>query len=321
METFIFRNATMSVLILLGFGNLHKFQILIFSLFLGIYVITLVGNVLILVAVSLDKRLHTPMYFFLGNLSFLEIWYTSNISPKMLVDLLRKEKDISLPACIIQLYFFCALGTVECFLLLLMSYDRYLAICNPLNYAQLMNWNCCFKLTADTWFGGFLLAAVLNFIVSTSLTICGSNHVDHFFCDLTPLLKLSCSDTHIAEMTIFVACFAVSLIPFLLTITSYVYIIMTIFKIPSSCGKRKAFSTCGSHLIVVGTFYGTLGITYAISIGTQSIELNKMLSLLYTVLTPMLNPIVYSLRNKEVKETVSKLLNKISAFIYWSDAT
>ncbi|KAM6448890.1 olfactory receptor 11L1-like [Liasis olivaceus] len=289
---------------------------LIFSLFLGIYVITLVGNTLILVAVSLDKRLHTPMYFFLGNLSFLEVWYTTNISPKMLVDLLRKEKDISLPACIIQLYIFCALGTVECFLLLLMSYDRYLAICNPLNYAKLMNWNYCFKLTADTWFGGFLLAAVLNFIVSTSLTICGSNHVDHFFCDLTPLLKLSCSDTHIAEMTIFVACFAVSLIPFLLTIMSYVYIIMTIFKIPSSSGKRKAFSTCGSHLIVVGTFYGTLGITYAISIGTQSVELNKMLSLLYTVLTPMLNPIVYSLRNKEVKETLSKLLNKISAFIY-----
>ncbi|XP_062992656.1 olfactory receptor 6F1-like [Elgaria multicarinata webbii] len=310
----------MNLLILLGFGNLQELQLLLFPLFLGIYGITMVGNSLILIAVSVDKRLHTPMYFFLGNLSFLEVWYTSNITPKMLVDLLRKEKTISLAGCITQLYVFCALGTVECFLLLLMSYDRYLAICNPLHYAKLMNWNCCFTLTAGTWLCGFLLAAGLNFIVSTSLTLCGPNHVDHFFCDLTPLLKLSCSNTHRAEVAIFIACFAVSLVPLLLTTASYVYIIFTILKIPSSSGKKKAFSTCSSHLIIVSTFYGTLGITYAVSIGTESVELNKILSLLYTILTPMFNPIVYSLRNKEVKETLCKLFSKVSTLINWSVA-
>ncbi|XP_015278173.1 PREDICTED: olfactory receptor 6F1-like [Gekko japonicus] len=321
MENYRKHNGTaINLLILLGFGNLQELQLLIFTLFLAVYIITLVGNVLILIVVSMDKKLHTPMYFFLGNLSFLEIWYTANITPKMLVDLMRKEKTISLASCFIQLYIFCALGTVECFLLLLMSYDRYLAICNPLHYAKLMNWNYCFKLTAGTWLWGFLLAAGLNFIVSTSLTLCGPIQVDHFFCDLTPLLKLSCSDTHPAEVTIFVACFAVSLFPFLLTITSYINIISTILKIPSSSGKTKAFSTCSSHLIIVTIFYGTLGITYIVSVGTQSVELNKILSLLYTVLTPMFNPIVYSLRNKEVKEVLMKLLGKVSAFSYWTKA-
>lgn len=321
MEIFMQQNrTTMNLLILHGFGDLQELRFFIFPLFLGIYGITMVGNFLILISVSVDKKLHTPMYFFIGNLSFLELWYTSNITPKMLVDLLRKDKTISLTGCIIQLYIFCALGTVECFLLLLMSYDRYLAICNPLHYAKSMNWNCCLKLTAGTWLWGFLLAAGLNIIVSTSLTLCGPNQVDHFFCDLTPLLKLSCSDIHLAEVAIFVACFAVSLVPFLLTITSYVSIILTIFKIPSSSGKKKAFSTCSSHLIVVSSFYGTLGITYAVSIGTQSVELNKILSLLYTVLTPMFNPIVYSLRNKEVKETLRMLLSKALDFINWSNA-
>ncbi|XP_048372524.1 olfactory receptor 10A7-like [Sphaerodactylus townsendi] len=304
----------MNLLILLGFGTLQEWQLLMFPLFLAVYLITLVGNFLILVVISMDKKLHTPMYFFLGNLSFLEIWYTANLTPKMLVDLLRKEKIISLTGCFIQLYIFCALGTVECFLLLLMSYDRYLAICNPLHYAKMMDWSYCFKLAAGTWLWGFLLAAGLNYIVATSLTLCGPNQVDHFFCDLTPLLKLSCSDTHPAEMAIFVACFAVSLFPFLLTITSYIKIISTILKIPSSSGKVKAFSTCSSHLTIVTIFYGMLGVTYSVSIGTQSVELNKILSLLYTVLTPLFNPIVYSLRNKEVQEVLTKFLRKGSVF-------
>ncbi|XP_060111101.1 olfactory receptor 10A2-like [Heteronotia binoei] len=321
MENYRQHNGTATnLLILLSFGNLQELKLLIFLLVLAVYIITLVGNFLILIVVSMDKKLHTPMYFFLGNLSFLEIWYTANITPKMLVDLLRKEKTIYLVGCFIQLYIFCALGTVECFLLLLMSYDRYLAICNPLHYVKLMNWNYCFKLTAGTWLWGFLLAAGLNFIVSTSLTLCGPNQVDHFFCDLTPLLKLSCSDTHPAEVAIFVACFAVSLFPFLLTITSYINIISTILKIPSSSGKTKAFSTCSSHLIIVTIFYGTLAITYIVSVGTQSVELNKILSLLYTVLTPMFNPIVYSLRNKDVKEALTKFLGKVSDFSYWAKA-
>ncbi|XP_078234186.1 olfactory receptor 6F1-like [Pogona vitticeps] len=308
MENFRHHNGTTDQLILLGFGDLQELQLLLFPLFLVIYGFTIVGNFLILTTVSLDKRLHTPMYFFLGNLSVLEIWYTSNIFPKMLLDLLRKEKIISLTNCIIQLYMFCALGTTECFLLLLMAYDRYLAICSPLHYTKLMNWNSCFKLTATTWLWGFLLAAGLNFIISTSLTLCGPNQIDHYFCDLIPLLKLSCSDTHPAELAIFIACFLVALFPFLLTITSYVYIILKILEIPSSSGKKKTFSTCSSHLIMVTIFYGTLGISNGVSAGTQAIELNKMLSFLYTVLTPAFNPIIYSLRNKEVKESLRKLL-------------
>lgn len=316
MDAFRQRNeTTVNHLILFGFGNLRELQFLLFPLLFGAYGVTMAGNILILIAISIDKRLHTPMYFFLGNLSFLEIWYTSNITPKMLADLLSKDKSISLEGCIIQLYTFCALGTVECFLLLLMSYDRYLAICNPLHYAFLMSWSHCLKLTASTWLWGFLLAAGLNFIVSISLTLCGPSLIDHYFCDLTPLLKLSCSDTHPAEVTIFVACFTVSLVPFLLTITSYANIILMVLKSSSSCRKSKAFSTCSSHLIVVTTFYGTLGTTYAVSIGTQSVELNKTLSLLYTVITPMLNPIIYSLRNKEVKEALSKLLGKVSTLL------
>ncbi|XP_042329629.1 olfactory receptor 11A1-like [Sceloporus undulatus] len=306
---------TMNFLMLCGFGNLQDHHLYFFPLFFGIYCITIMVNSLIVIAVSINKRLHTPMYFLLGNLSFLEIWYTSNIAPKMLVDSLRKEKIISVTGCIIQLYIFCALATAECFLLLLMSYDRYLAICNPLHYTKLMSWTYCIKLTICTWLWGFLSAAALNLIVFTSLTLCGPNHIDHFFCDLTSLLKLSCSDTHVAEVAVFVACFVVTLCPFLLTITSYAYIISTVIKIPSSSGKKKAFSTCSSHLIVVSTFYGTLGLTSVVSIGTESAELNKILSLLYIVLTPMFNPIVYSLRNKEVKETLSKLFRNVSASI------
>ncbi|XP_066485785.1 olfactory receptor 10A7-like [Tiliqua scincoides] len=322
MENFRQKNGTtVNYLIFVGFENLQELQLLLFPLLLGFYGVTMVGNALILIAVSVDKRLHTPMYFFLGNLSFLEIWYTSNITPRMLMDLLREDKNISLAGCIIQLYIFCALGTVECFLLLLMSYDRYLAICNPLHYAQLMNWSHCLKLTVGTWLWGFLSAAGLNFIVTIPLTLCGPNLIDHYFCDLTPLLKLSCSDTYPAEVTIFVACFAVSLVPFLFTIISYVNIILMVVKSPSSCRKSKAFSTCSSHLIVVTTFYGTLGTTYAVSIGMQSVQLNKTLSLLYIVITPMLNPIIYSLRNKEVKEALSKLLGKVSTLPIWAKAS
>ncbi|XP_030403436.1 olfactory receptor 10A2-like [Gopherus evgoodei] len=306
-------------LILLGFDDLHDLQIFLFPLFFMVYLATTTGNILIIITVSADRSLHTPMYFFLGNLSFLEILYTSNIAPRMLVDLLRQDKCISFTSCITQLYVFCALGTVECFLLMLMSYDRYLAICQPLHYADSMNWNLCIKLAAGIWVWGFLLAAVLQLLLEKSLTLCGPNEIDHFFCDLTPLLKLSCSDTYMVKVAIFVSCCIVPLIPFLLTITSYIHILLAVLKIPSKRGKQRTFSTCSSHLIVVTTFYGTLTVTYIVSTGSQSIHLNKILSLLYVFVTPLFNPIVYSLRNKEVKEALRKLISKIIPFPDWSN--
>uniref|UniRef100_K7EWG5 Olfactory receptor n=1 Tax=Pelodiscus sinensis TaxID=13735 RepID=K7EWG5_PELSI len=295
-------------LILLGFKDLQDLQIFLFLLFSVVYLMTTVGNILIIITVSANRSLHTPMYFFLSNLSCLEILYTSNIIPRMLVDLLREEKCISFTGCIIQLYIFCALGTTECYFLMLMSYDRYLAICHPLHYADLMKRNLCIQLAAGTWFWGFLLGAVLHLLLAKSLTLCGPNEIDHFFCDLTPLLQLSCSDTYTVEVAIFISCCLVALGPFLLTITSYIHILRAVFKIPSKSGKQKAFSTCSSHLIVVTTFYGTLTVTYVMSTATQSTHLNKILSLLYIVVTPLFNPIVYSLRNKEVKEALRKHL-------------
>ncbi|XP_006039364.2 olfactory receptor 10A7-like [Alligator sinensis] len=304
------------ILVLLGFEDRHELQIFLFPLFLTLYLASMVGNILIITIVSADRNLRTPMYFFLGNLSVLEVLYSSNITPRMLMDLLRHDKYISFGGCILQLYIFCALGTVECFLLMLMSYDRYLAICNPLHYADLMNWTLSVKLAVGTWVWGLLLAAGLLLILGKSLTLCGPNEINHYFCDLTPLLKLSCSDTFMVEVAIFVSAGVVSLIPFLLTITSYIHILLIVIKLPSKSGKSKAFSTCSSHLIVVTAFYGTLTITYGASTRTQTVDLNKILSLMYTVVTPLFNPIVYSLRNNEVKEALKRFLIKV---IHWQN--
>ncbi|XP_061448006.1 olfactory receptor 11L1-like [Rhineura floridana] len=300
-------NTAITEFILLGFGNLHGLQILLFVIFLAIYLITLSGNILILVVVSLNRGLHTPMYFFLVNFSFLEIWYTTSTVPKMLKTLLTMHEAISFSGCIAQFYFFGSMAVTECYLLAVISYDRYLAICNPLRYTAIMNIKVCFQMAAGSWISGFL-TPIPTTVLSFRLPFCAANEIDHFFCDLSPILKLSCTDPHVAEMTTFILAAMVTMVPFFLTLASYANIISTILRIPSAKGKRKAFSTCSSHLIVVTLFYVTLGSVYAAPSAKQSPVLNKLFSLLYTVITPMFNPMIYSLRNKEVKEALRKLL-------------
>ncbi|XP_059587518.1 olfactory receptor 6B1-like [Alligator mississippiensis] len=297
--------------ILLGFGNVHQYRVLLFLLFLVIYMVTVSGNVLIIVLVAVDQRLRTPMYFFLGNLSCLETFYISTILPRMLASFLSGDKTISVRGCIAQFYIFDCLAATECYLLLVMSYDRYLAICKPLLYPMLMNGRVCHWLAAGSWIGGVLLASAIMYFTA-QLTFCGHNVIDHFFCDLTPILEHSCSDTSMATLVSSVVSFLVEISPFLLTMTSYVCIIVAILRIPSSSGKKKAFSTCSSHLLMVTIFYGTL-ITVYLSPNASSVggNLNKVFSVFYTVLTPMANPFIYSLRNREVKDALRKTFSKI----------
>ncbi|XP_038226697.1 olfactory receptor 10A7-like [Dermochelys coriacea] len=294
--------------ILLGFGNLPELQILLFLVFLMIYIVTMSGNILIIVLVVADQHLHTPMYYFLGNLSCLETCYTSTILPRMLASLLTRDRTISVSGCFAQFYCFVFLAATECYLLAVMSYDRYLAICKPLHYAALMNSRLCLQLAGGSWLSGFLTCVIMMCSMS-QLTFCGPNEMDHFFCDFSPMLKLSCSDTSMITLVSFILTSLGSPCPFLLTVTSYVCIIATIVRIPSTTGRQKAFSTCSSHLIVVTVFYGTLMTVYLLPKNNTQIALNKVFSVFYTVLTPLMNPLIYSLRNKEMKEALRKVIS------------
>ncbi|CAM4628171.1 unnamed protein product [Lepidochelys olivacea] len=294
--------------IILGFPSLQKLQLLLFFVGLIIYLMTLSGHIVIITIVRLDLRLHTPMYFFLSNFSFLEIWYTSNIVPKMLQVFLATDRSISYAGCLAQLYFLITLGTAECFILAIMAYDRYLAICNPLRYPILMNNRVCVRLAICSWIGAFVVN-VPPLVSLCKLPFCGPNEINHFFCDAPPLLKLSCRDPRKAETVNFIVATSVIVSSFLLIVVSYVLIIVTILQIPSALGRQKAFSTCGSHLAVVTIFFGTLMFMYVrptSSYSKDSVNFNKLVSIFYTVVTPMLNPIIYCLRNKEVKEALRK---------------
>ncbi|XP_067417468.1 olfactory receptor 6F1-like [Emydura macquarii macquarii] len=296
--------------ILLGFGNFHELQILLFPLFLVIYVVTMAGNTAIVVLVVADQHLHTPMYFFLGNLSCLETCYTSAILPRMLASLLSGDKTISFAGCLIQFDIVGSLLCTECCLLSAMSYDRYLAICKPLHYTACMNSGFSLQLAVGSWLSGFAVGTITTCWVSQQI-FCGPNKIDHFFCDYTPLIKLSCSDTTQMVLVFFLISCIFVLPPFLLTLISYTCIISAILRIPSSTGRQKAFSTCSSHLIMVTVFYGTLIIVYVLPDTAALRDLNKVFSIFYTMLTPMVNPLIYSLRNKEVKEALRKALSKM----------
>ncbi|XP_077688660.1 olfactory receptor 11A1-like [Eretmochelys imbricata] len=298
---------TITEFILLGFGDLPQLHILLFLLFLVIYIATMAENILIIALLVADQHLHTPMYFFLGNLSCLETCYTSTILPRMLTTLLTGDRSISVMGCIIQFYFFGSLAGTECLLLSVMSYDRYLAICKPLHYAALMNGRLCLQLVVGLWIGGFMSVSIFIFMLS-QLTFCGPNEIDHFFCDFHPITKLSCTDTYMVEVAGLISCSIFTLPPFLLTVTSYVCIISNILRIPSSTMRQKAFSTCSSHLIVVTVFYGTLTLVYLLLDSDALRDLNKVFSVFYGILTPLVNPLIYSLRNKEVKKALRKSL-------------
>uniref|UniRef100_K7FCU6 Olfactory receptor n=1 Tax=Pelodiscus sinensis TaxID=13735 RepID=K7FCU6_PELSI len=297
----------MTKFILLGFGGLLDQNIFLFLLFLVIYVATVAGNTLIVALVVADPRLHTPMYFFLGNLSSLETCYSSTLLPRVLASLRTGNRTILFNGCFTQMYFFGALASTECYLLAAMSYDRYLAICKPLHYLVLMNNRCCVQLAAGSWLSGFLATAVFVLFMS-QLIFCGPNEIDHFYCDPVPLIQLGCGDKRLMVLLDFIMACVFTLPPFLLTVSSYVCIIATILRIPSATGRQKTFSTCSSHLIVVTIFYGTILVAYTLlKLETPRI-LKKVLSLCYTVLTPLANPLIYSLRNREFKEALSKAI-------------
>nr|XP_006129625.1 olfactory receptor 1020-like [Pelodiscus sinensis] len=294
--------------ILLGFGNDPELQTLLFLVFLVIYVVTMVGNILLMVLVVADRRLHTPMYFFLGNLSCLETCYSSALLPRLLASLLTGDRTISVPGCMMQFYCFGLLTGTECYLLAAMSYDRYLAICKPLRYATLMTDRFCLRFAAWSWILAFV-ASTLIFSWMSQSAFCGHKEIDHFFCDFNPLIQRSCDDSSlITRLSIIITSIVVPF-PFLLTLMSYICIITTILKIPSYTGRKRAFSTCSSHLIVVTIFYSTLTVVYILPEDHMLQDLNKVLSLFYTVLTPLANPLIYSLRNKEVTEALRKILH------------
>ncbi|XP_006756390.1 PREDICTED: olfactory receptor 5F1 [Myotis davidii] len=289
--------------ILLGLAETLELQIILFFLFLVIYTLTVCGNVGMILLIRTDSRLHTPMYFFLANLSFVDVCYSSTVTPKMLVDLLSEKKTISFAGCFLQLYFFIALATTECILFGLMAYDRYVAICSPLLYPLVMTRTVCLKMAAGAFAAG-LLNSMVNTSYVSSLPFCSSNVIHHFFCDSPPLFKLSCSDTRLNENII--STFAgVNMVGTLLVIlTSYCYVLFSIFHMHSGEGRHKAFSTCASHLTAILLFYSTAIYTYLRPTSSYSLGQDKVASVFYTVVIPMLNPLIYSLRNKEVKRAL-----------------
>ncbi|KAJ7426693.1 Olfactory receptor 10C1 [Willisornis vidua] len=301
---------SVTVFVIVGFSHQKDMKVIFFLLFLSIYIITVLGNLIILLVISMDPVLHTPMYFFLRNLSFLEICYTSVTLPRMLVSLLSGDTSISFAGCAAQMYFFLFFGATECYLLVAMAYDRYQAICNPLHYLDIMNNKVCIQLAASSWICGNLLALGHTTFVF-SLPFCGSNTINHFFCEIQPLLMLVCGDTYWNEIQIILGGVFVILMPFVLIVVSYGLIISSILKIKSVKGRYKAFSTCFSHITVVTLFYGPCVFTYIRPKSSYSLDVDKVLALFYSVVTPILNPVIYSLRNREVKGALFKMRMKL----------
>ncbi|KAM4691775.1 olfactory receptor 11L1-like [Rhinophrynus dorsalis] len=292
--------------LLLGFGNLHHFKMLLFIIFLIIFLFILTGNLLIIIVVSTSQNLHSPMYFFLCHLSVSDILITTSIVPTLLHSILLGGKILRLLSCIIQLYFLSASTITECLLLSVMSYDRYLAICYPLHYTSLTDFQICIILAIWPWILGFTLSVITSVTIS-KFNFCNDNIIDHFYCDLPPIQKLSCSDTFSLDLLAYLCSVPIFILPCCVIIGTYIYIFLAIIRIPSTTGKQKAFSTCSSHLIVVGAFYGTLITKYMIPSEGYSSLLTKIISLLHTVITPLFNPIIYSLRNQDIRTALRKV--------------
>ncbi|XP_056674356.1 olfactory receptor 2H2-like [Monodelphis domestica] len=295
--------------ILLGLSSRPELQVHLFLLFFMIYLMILLGNLLIVLLTLRDSRLHTPMYFFLTNLSIIEVCFTSCAFPQMLVHFLAKKKSISFSCCVIQFYTFLSFGIAECYILSVMAYDRYVAIRDPLRYSVIMNWGVCGRLAAASWLGGFVFSAV-DTVTTFQLSFCRDNIINHFVCEMPALLHLSCSDTTQAELVMHVLCIFTLFCPITLVIISYAQIIIAVLRVSSAQGRRKAFSTCSSHLLVVTLFYGTIISLYTKPRSLSSPEYNKIVSVFYAAFTPTLNPLIYSLRNKEVKMAFRRLLGK-----------
>ncbi|XP_004715005.2 olfactory receptor 1020-like [Echinops telfairi] len=302
-------HTTVTEFILLGFRDHRELQCLLFVVFLLIYLVTVVGNLGMILIIKTDSRLHTPMYFFLSNLSLVDFCYSSVIAPKMLVNFWLEHPAISFNGCATQFFFFGSFAGIEGFLLAVMAYDRYVAICKPLLYVVTMSPHINIILVLITYLAGFINAAIHTGF-TFQLSFCGSNVINHFFCDTPPLLKLSCSDTHINEVVIFAFASFNELSCLLTILVSYLYILIAILRIPSTEGRHKAFSTCASHLMVVTLFFGTILFMYLRPSSSYSMDQDKIVSVFYTVIIPMLNPLIYSLRNKEVQTSLGKLLKR-----------
>ncbi|XP_030400117.1 olfactory receptor 5A2-like [Gopherus evgoodei] len=300
---------TVTEFILLGLSSDPQMQIFLFSMFLLIYLITLGGNIVIMVVIRADSHLHTPMYFFLFHLSFVDICYSSVTVPKMLMNFIAEHKTISVNGCIAQMFLFSLSAVTEAFILSAMAYDRYAAICDPLHYVQTMSKGICVQLVSGAWTMGFFYA-LLNAVFALKLHFCGPNQINHFSCELPPLLQLSCTDTFTKQVVLLTSSLVFGLSSFLLTLISYIHIISTILRICSSEGRHKAFSTCSSHLIVVGLLYVTSFLQYTKPSSVSSVVLDEIFSIQYSILTPILNPIIYSLKHKEVKRALRNILGK-----------
>ncbi|XP_054434648.1 olfactory receptor 1361-like [Pteronotus mesoamericanus] len=297
-----------SAFILLGLSEQPLQQQALFGLSCSLYLVGCLGNLLTILAILSDPCLHSPMYFFLSNLSLLDICFTSTTVPKMLLNHLCGNTTISSVACLVQMYFFIAFGGADSILLSAMAYDRYLAVCYPLHYMTIMSVLRCALLVAVPWVLANLISMV-HTILMTRLSFC-TNRIPHFFCDLNTLIKLSCSDTQVNEMLVLVLGSLVILVPFVCIMASYTPIAVAVWKVPSAWGKWKAFSTCGSHLCVVCLFYGTIIGVYFNPTSTHTTQRDMAATIIYTMVTPMLNPFIYSLRNRDLKRALGKLLSK-----------
>ncbi|XP_052037207.1 olfactory receptor 141-like [Apodemus sylvaticus] len=299
-----------SFFILRGLTDNAEIQIILFFLFLMIYLFTLMGNIGLIAVVIGDPQLHNPMYYFLGVLSFIDACFSTIITPKMLIDFMSKRKVISFIGCATQMFLAVGCGTTECFLLAAMAYDRYVAIYNPLLYAVSMSPRVYMSLIIASNVGGILHASI-HTAATASLSFCDSNEIKHFFCDIPPLLAISCSDTKMNELLLFIFVSSIEVVTILIIIISYSFILFAILKMNSAEGRQKVFSTCGSHLTGVSIYYGTIFFMYMRPSSSYILEHDMIVSTFYAIVIPMLNPIIYSLRNKDVKEAMKRLLAKV----------
>ncbi|XP_070422164.1 olfactory receptor 10V1-like [Equus przewalskii] len=290
------------------FSKLPDVQMLIFVTFLIMYLVSISGNVSISLIIWINHSLHTPMYFFLANLAALEVCYSSTIAPLTLASILSPERTlISLPGCGTQMFFFIFLGSADCILLAIMAYDRFVAICHPLHYTLMMSWRLCVQLSLGSLMLGFILAVQLTVLIF-QLPFCSSKEVSLFYCDVLPVMRLACADTHVHEATLFVVSVTVLTIPFLLITLSYAFIVAAILKIHSAEGRQKAFSTCSSHLTVVVLQYGCGSLIYLCPSSSYSPERGQVMSVVYTFITPVLNPLIYSMRNRELQDALKRAM-------------
>ncbi|XP_027279710.1 olfactory receptor 1361 isoform X2 [Cricetulus griseus] len=297
-----------SEFLLLGLSRQpQQHQQLLFLLFLIMYLVTVLGNLLIILAIGTDSHLHTPMYFFLSNLSFVDVCFSSTSVPKVLANHILRNQAISFSGCLTQLYFLCVFADMDNFLLAVMAYDRYVAICHPLHYATKMTHQLCVLLVVGSWVVASL-NALLHTLLMAGLSFCADNIIPHFFCDIIPLLKLSCSDTHLNELMILTEGVLIMVTPFVCILISYIHITSAVLRVSSTSGRWKAFSTCSSHLAVVCLFYGTIISLYFNPSSSHSAGSDMAAAMMYTVVTPMLNPFIYSLRNRDLKGALRKVL-------------